>query len=444
MEVGTGKASVARIGASPPGRGVRPRPRVTVNADYVSRLLAERRLTERDELLLQYLNEVGVLSSRQIKMLLWDEVSWANMHRRLRKLYDYYLLDRTRMLNKTEGITYVLGKAGKIWLHGSARGGAGPRVNTKTLAHDLGVSEVLVRFRTELLEMDYEEKWGFRLGWKGKQNARIVQGERMVLEPDAFFYYYSVEGEREVRGGYFLEMDMGTMTGGVFAEKAKRYRRAASGSAWGKFLQKQGIDAADTAVMVLTTSLERARNLARRVAGVWGQGKESEKIMWLFNTLDSVSGGGFYERSDWIAVMRDGRRYEGYLLDEPTTNASAFYKRGLSWEERDDAEMALAYYAKCLEIDNKHALAYFKQGNIFFGREDWGRAIANYDRVIELNPDYVYAYYNRGLAKERRGMLLDAIADYKVVIRLRPEDAKKWNIQKRIAWLEKQSGGRRG
>jgi len=30
---------------------------------------------------------------------------------------------------------------------------------------------------------------------------------------------------------------------------------------------------------------------------------------------------GFYERSDWIAVMRDGRRYEEFLLDKPITDA---------------------------------------------------------------------------------------------------------------------------
>jgi len=127
---------------------------VTVNADYVRRLLEERRLTERDELLLKYLDEVGVLTSRQIKQLLWSEASWAGMHRRLRKLYDYYLLDRARMLNKKEGITYVLGKAGRIWLHGGAWGGEAPRVNARMLAHELGVSETLVQVRQEFEDID--------------------------------------------------------------------------------------------------------------------------------------------------------------------------------------------------------------------------------------------------------------------------------------------------
>ena len=437
MEIGTGKVSIARIGASPPGRGMRARPRKTVNADYVRRLLEERRLTKRDELLLQFLDEVGVLSSRQIKMMLWHDVSWANLHRRLRKLYDYYLLDRARMLNRTEGITYTLGKAGRIWLHGSARGGEAPRVNERLLAHELGVSEVLVLFRRALEMMDYDGRWGLRLGWLNKQHARIVKGDKMILEPDAFFYYYSVGGEREIRGGYFLEMDMGTMTGPVFAGKARRYQRAVNVAGWKKMKQRSGIDLADTAVIVLTTSLERARNLAKKVAGVWGVGGREEAVMWLFNALKAVSDKGFYGRSDWIVVTRAGNYYEGFRLSEPVADSAALYRQGEVWYEQENLELAAYYYQKSIQADSNFAEAHFGMGNIMYIQEEWAEAAAAYSRAIERRPGFDVAYYNRARMYTRLGKLSAAIADYRQVTALNAAFAAAEKVAARIRILER-------
>jgi hypothetical protein len=283
MKVSKDAPSPKRITTAPAGRGSKPRPEIAVNADFVRRLLEEHRLTERDEELLKYLDLLGLLSTRQIKRLMWPGSSMSNMHRRLRQLYEYYLLDRARMVNKDEGITYVLGKAGRLWLHGETRGSSAPLVNLATLKHDLAVSEVFVLLVEELRRLDPDGSRGFEFYWRNKEQSRAIEKEsqQVVIEPDASFRF-GTDGI----GVYtlYLELDMATESGAAFTDKVKHYHRAA----WRQLLNDSPIR-----VLIATTSWERAENLANQIAAYQQGQKQVENFYWMTACRSELTAGIF-------------------------------------------------------------------------------------------------------------------------------------------------------
>jgi hypothetical protein len=294
VEVSLKEVLPKRIATSPPGRGWKPRPEQVVNTEYVRKLLEQHRMTERDEALLRYLDGLPILSSRQIKRLLWFDTSPSNMHRRLRQLYEYYLVDRVRMINKTEGITYTMGRAGRIWLHGEARGTPAPVVNLKTLNHDLAVAEMLVLLTEELREATLKCPLKLRLEWLGEARARIVHKEQVLLEPDGLIRIW---GDREYRH-YMLEMDMGTERKAAFTAKIKRYQRA--------YIRTSLKDEYGHTpnVMIVTTTMGRAKHLAQVIAGQH-ETQRPLNIEWLITTLAEVVEKGIYDGGQWYSVRND-------------------------------------------------------------------------------------------------------------------------------------------
>jgi hypothetical protein len=283
-----------RITTAPAGRGWKRRPDVVVNPDYVRKLLEEHRMTERDETLVKYLSKVVVLSSRQIKRLLWPSLSDSNMHRRLRELYDYHVLDRTRMLSKTEGITYTLGKAGRIWLYGEARGGNLPQVNVNQLAHDLALAEVLVLLVETLRGLDPDGRRGIAWDWWNEAETRVLKDERVILEPDALF---RIGSQKTAWVNFYLEIDRGTERGRAFVEKIKRYHLAFRMGMWQEDFDKFPF------VLIVTTSEERAANLAQRIAS-FQQSHDRAKITWALASLSALQTEGIFQVA-WHLVQGD-------------------------------------------------------------------------------------------------------------------------------------------
>jgi len=287
MEIKLAPPKPARITTSPPGRGLKARPEVNVNPDYVRTLLEQNRLTERDEYFLRWLDELAVMSSRQIKSMFWAGTTASNMSRRLRALYDYHLVDRVRMLKKADGITYCLGKAGRLWLHGEQRGGNPPRVNVALLAHDLAVSETAVTLVTELRQRDPAgQKFG--LSWVGESKARFVKDEH-VLEPDARIRLNIVNSQKYQ--WYLLEMDMDTERAAAFERKVKRYHNFAPA------LRDENKQL--PIVLVITPTPARVETLSRVIAGQPGS------LTWALNTLPAITEKGFYGQQLWTVVRRD-------------------------------------------------------------------------------------------------------------------------------------------
>ena len=62
----------------------------------------------------------------------------------------------------------------------------------------------------------------------------------------------------------------------------------------------------------------------------------------------------------------------------------------------------------------------FKRGVSYSERKNWEVAIVHYTEAIRLNPEYAEAYYNRGVAYHEKGEPDKAIEDYSGSIRLSP------------------------
>jgi len=284
-----------RISIAPAGRGWKARPEIPVNADYVHSLLEENRITERDEALMRYLAQTNVLSSRQIKRLLWPDKSLSRMQRRLRELYNYHILDRTRMLNKTEGITYTLGKAGIIWLHGDARGRSGPLVNARLLAHELMISEVMVLLVEELRRADPKGALGIEFEWRNENAARVLNRKgTVILEPDAFFRARS----RYIQwASFYLEVDRSTERGNAFGKKVRRYHHAFQSANWKEAFEDYPV------ILIVTRSQERAVNLARRVVDLQTHSRW-RSLTWGMTLLSAITQKGVFG-ADWLVVQGD-------------------------------------------------------------------------------------------------------------------------------------------
>jgi len=289
VELNLNPPNPQRISVSPPGRGWRARPEVTVNTDYVRTLLEQSRLTERDETLLKWLDELPVLSSRQIKRLFWPDTSVSNMHRRLRALYDYHLLDRVRMLNKTEGITYTLGKAGRLWLYGEQRGGNPPRINLNQLAHDLTIAEVAMLFVEDLRLLNHSEQ-RISLNWVGEKKARIVHRDKVIIEPDSRVCI-TVNGEGSQL--FFIEIDRGTERAAAFSAKIRRYHEA------NKEPGLKGETDQNPIIMVVTNTPERVQKLAELIAS------SNNHLVWALQYLDNLKENGIYHKQRWTMVKKD-------------------------------------------------------------------------------------------------------------------------------------------
>lgn len=293
MELGFHIPQPKRITAAPAGRGQRHRPDVMVNLDYVRKLLEEGRLTERDETLITFMTRVPILSSRQIKRLVYVGLSDSNMHRRLRDLFDYHVLDRTRMVSKLEGITYTLGKAGKLWVYGEARSSP-PKVDPDRLEHDLGVAEIMVLLIEALRQLDPEGRIGLSWEWWSEADARLVRDAQVVLEPDAFFRVNNPSFEG---AAFYLEFDRATERGQSFVEKVKRYVRVrVSLKEWRQKFEEF------PAILVVTTSDERAANLAQVIARYQNSGPKSG-LIWAVAPLARLQQAGLF-RAEWQVVQQ--------------------------------------------------------------------------------------------------------------------------------------------
>lgn len=272
-----------RIATAPAGKGWKPRPELTINPEYVKRLLEEHRLTERDELLVKFSTKVPVLSSRQIKRLLFDGLSTSNMQRRLRELYDYYVLDRTRMLNKQEGIMYTLGRAGRIWAFGENRT-VGPRLDLNLLNHDWAIAEVFTLLIETLRQLDPAGEQELDWDWWSEAEARVIHEDKVVLEPDALFRVRSPFTDWV---NFYLEVDRATERGHAFIEKIQRYDLAYRLGNW------QADFVEFPLVLIVTTSAERAANLAKQIAGFQAQYNKAE-IVWLLTHLPALQAEGIF------------------------------------------------------------------------------------------------------------------------------------------------------
>lgn len=98
----------------------------------------------------------------------------------------------------------------------------------------------------------------------------------------------------------------------------------------------------------------------------------------------------------------------------------------LQTNENDD-QGAIAAYSEALAIYPQFADAYFNRGISYQNLQQYEAAIADYDKAIEHNPQIsTDVYINRGRSYEELGRSADAIADFSKALEANPLDQRAY------------------
>lgn len=89
---------------------------------------------------------------------------------------------------------------------------------------------------------------------------------------------------------------------------------------------------------------------------------------------------------------------------------------------KGDFDLALATYAKVIELGAADAEVYSNRGTAYFGKRNYEKAIADYDKALEIDPKRSRVYALRGNSYERFGNAEKAEADYRKALELDSND----------------------
>jgi len=201
------------------------------------------RITKRDLQVIEAVFEARYMTNRQIGRLLFGRADSSHGRQRLRYLFDLDYL-RKRVANPNEPDIYYLGLKGRRyiatsggWKQGTVdriAGVSGEKVPTPALMmrHELTLSRLYVNARLEC------RAHGWSMRWK---NTRMLEMEKLGLEPDAWIGLSGRRGEREA----YVEFTAAMPSQSEMAGKLGRYE-----DFW---------SARDKAVPVLWLSTSRAK-----------------------------------------------------------------------------------------------------------------------------------------------------------------------------------------
>ena len=134
----------------------------------------------------------------------------------------------------------------------------------------------------------------------------------------------------------------------------------------------------------------------------------------------------FYRKEKWGASIAVWDAII-LLLQDDSTKASVYTRRGYAKTSMGDHEGALADFDRAMEIRPRYARAYSNRGNAKYNMGDYKGALADYNWAIKINPQYAVAHSNRGNAKHNMGDHEGALADYNRAIELSPQYAMAYN-----------------
>ncbi|RLK61932.1 replication-relaxation family protein [Actinokineospora cianjurensis] len=206
----------------------RPNPRAAVSGEHHARLAS--RLTQRDRWLAHMLWEHKVLTTHQIVELAWSAAARRTANERLRKLYQWRVLDRFQPFVTTGSapMHYVLDIAGATALayeHGLDPAELGYRhdaaigiAHSLRLAHTIGCNG----FFTSLSNASRTDvDTGLLTTWWSEARCRRLWGD--IVRPDGYGRWAEHGTEIE----FFVEFDFGTETLRILAAKLHDYHRLA-------------------------------------------------------------------------------------------------------------------------------------------------------------------------------------------------------------------------
>ena len=108
--------------------------------------------------------------------------------------------------------------------------------------------------------------------------------------------------------------------------------------------------------------------------------------------------------------------------------AHQYYETGWNIQTKEcDDQGAIAAYSKALAIYPQFADAYFNRGISYQNLQQYEAAIADYDKAIEYNPQIsTDVYIHRGRSYEELGRSTDAIADFSKALEAHPPDQRAY------------------
>ncbi len=90
----------------------------------------------------------------------------------------------------------------------------------------------------------------------------------------------------------------------------------------------------------------------------------------------------------------------------------AHYDLGSIHLEQGDAETALSYFNRAIELNSNAADVLTNRGTVYFELKQYQQALQDYDRALQINPAIVEVYNNRGLLYAERQHYEQALAEY--------------------------------
>ena len=103
------------------------------------------------------------------------------------------------------------------------------------------------------------------------------------------------------------------------------------------------------------------------------------------------------------------------------SEAQQHYNVGVSLQDQEKWNAAIAEYDEAIRLDPKYALAYNNRGFAYINLGQHQRAIQDLDEAIRLDPKLALADKNRGFAYANLGQNQRAIQDLDEAIRLDPK-----------------------
>src|SRR5205085_567026 len=128
-----------------------------------------------------------------------------------------------------------------------------------------------------------------------------------------------------------------------------------------------------------------------------------ERSLWPFIAgcvlLAATGGVSAQEKQDYDKAIAD---YTAAIGLDPT-NASAYQNRGFNWSQKHDYDKAIADYTEAIRLDPTGVATYYHRGMACFAKENYEMAISDFNEVIRLRPNSISGYQGRGQVWVKKG-----------------------------------------
>lgn len=92
-------------------------------------------------------------------------------------------------------------------------------------------------------------------------------------------------------------------------------------------------------------------------------------------------------------------------------DSNTFFYLGLIESQIGNNDLAMDFYSKSIELDEKNANSISNRGYTYSLLQHYEEAINDFDAVIKIEPESAYAFANRGYAKFKLGLTEEGLAD---------------------------------